>query len=958
MESDLNLAFVRARLPLAALALFVFAAPTRAQTAAPVSPAPPRAYDFYGRGPYRRNIPRPAAVLGYEAGATHSTFRDQERVILAIAAAAKDRVRVIEYGKSVEGRPLRLVLVSAPENIARLETIRQEIGKLADPRLLASQAEGERLCQTTPVITWINHCIHGDESASFETVLQTLYTLAASEAPAITETLQKSVVILNPVFNPDGHERFAVYYNSVAVGSPEPFAYDQRQPWAISGRFNHYRFDMNRDKLMLSQPESQMETAAFLQWHPQVFADQHGQPENYFFPPNSLPSNRNVDRARINKWTDIFGRANGAAFDRYGWQYVTRETFDFFYPGYLDTWTSLSGAIGMTYETDGGGNLARRRNDDTISTLRDAISHHYETALSTIVTAAKRHDELLRDYLAYRRGALAPPPANSANAPNSATTASATSEKMRRVVILPGADPGRLKELATLLLREGVEVRELKTAFSSNRAWNYMAAGDKMRAAQTQTFAPGALVVDMAQPQGHVARAVLEPDPDFEPEFVREQYARRVRNEKRNENEPKEGYDFYDTTAWALPYAFGLDAYWTEDAPPVEGRLLRLDAQGRADATGAVGGIAGGRASVAYVFRYDSDGAAFLALRLLQEDYKLAVATKPVRLGGRDWPRGALIARVVRNPETLHARLAQLAGETGVSVTAINSGYSDESPVGLGSENVVSLRKPGVAVIADDSVSQTGFGAIWHLFEREVGLKFTPLRLASLRANTLARFNVIVLPEGYGYAGALGKTGLDALKQWIGAGGVLIGLGSGGQWFTDKDAALTSAIPVGSDVKDDEKDAKKDDGKPEARKPDGSPAVPPKPKKPLRLPGAIFRAQIDPTHFLGFGYEKGEIAVPLEGATFLKPSKMGANPVTFGPGPSRLSGFAWPDNTEALLANTAYVVDEPIGEGHALLYLNDPTFRASWPGLRRLFLSGILFGPTSAILAPARRAEE
>jgi hypothetical protein len=929
----------------------VAAADVPAAVAAPVATGE-RPFDFYGRGPYRADVPRPSAVLGYEAGRTHTTFRDQERVILAIAAAAKDRVRVIEYGHSVERRPLRLVIVSAPENLARLDAIRENNALLADPRRLAGpRGRAEEILRTQPVLTWISHAIHGDESASFETAMWTLYTLAASEAPEIVGALRNSVVLLNPVFNPDGHERFVVYNNSVAVGSPESFAFEQGEPWAVMGRSNHYRFDLNRDKLALSQPETRQETAVYLRWMPQVFVDQHGQPETYFFPPNSLPVGRQTDRARVEKWTDVFGRANGAAFDRYGWQYVTRETFDLFYPGYLDSWTTLSGAIGMTYETDGGGGLARRRGDETVSTLRDGIAHHFEAALTTIVTAARNREALLRDFLAFRRGAIE----------------AGKTEKMRAVVIVPGADKGRAAELATLLLRAGVEVGEARGAFASAAAHAYLPPRGGKKAASRQTFPAGALVIDLAQPQGRLARAFLEPDADLEPAFVKEQIARRERNEKRNPNERQEGYDFYDVTAWALPYTFGVEAYWTEDAAPAAAADLRPLALGNdgSVALGTGGGAAtvgvtgGARAGFAYLFPYDRDAAALLALKLLQEGYRLAVATKPLRAGGREWPRGTIVARVARNPETLHGRLDALARALGVAVTPVATGYSDTSPVGIGSGWVVNLRRPRIAVVADDGVSSTSFGAVWHLLERQAGgLDFTSLRLRHLRSPaTLARFNVVILPEGGGYTAALGKPGIDALKEWMRRGNVLIGLGSGGTWFADKDAGISSVVAVGSDA---DKDAPagagaNSEGKAAtARQPGGGKSAaapaPARAKKPLDVPGAIFRARLDPTHFLAYGYERDEIAVPLSGATFLRPSKEGANVVTFaaaGGGPLRLAGFTWPDNTEPLLARTAYVVDEPVGDGHALLFAADPTFRALWPGLRRLFLNGILFGPTA-----------
>ncbi len=948
-------------------------------------------YDFYRRGPYRAEVPRPSAILGYEAGETHTTFRDQERTLLAIATAAKDRVRVFDYGKSVEGRPLRLFAVSMPENLARLESIRTDIGRLADPRGL-SDADADRIVHAAPCITWINHCIHGSETASFESVMWTLYTLAASRAPEIEGALKNAVVILNPVFNPDGHERFVVYYNSVTVGSPEPYAFEKRQPWAIEGRFNHFRFDMNRDKLAQSQPEVRQETAAFLHWRPQVFADEHGEPDVYFFPPNSQATNRNVDRARLEKWTSVFGKANGADFDRHSWRYVNRDTFDFFYPGYLDTWTTLSGAIGMTYETDGGGNLARRREDGTISTLRDGAAHHFETALTTIETAATRREELLRDYLAYRRE----------------TIAAGNAGPMRRIVILPGADPNRAAELAELLIRVGIEVKEATGSWSSSRAHAYLpeegvrrlALGDKDREESVerqalsvkdreesverralsvrdreesverralsvtsatevphksggdenetpnstlnaqrstlQNFPAGALIVDLAQPQGRLARAFLEPDADFEPEFVKEQLARLERNDQRHDAEPKEGYGFYDITAWALPYTYGLAAFWTEDAPEVAQRALIADAEGHVRLKVQAGGVDGGKAQVAYLFPYDRDASAFLALRLLQEGYRLQAVTKPMRAGGRDWPRGTLIAFVGRNPETLHTRIAALAKGLGVEVTAIQSGYGDTSAVTLGAGDVEALSRPSIAVVVDDRVDSTSYGALWYLFARTVGLDFTPVSMRALQEETLARFNVLIFPDGGGYLGALGKDGAARLKAWVGAGNVLIGLGGGGEWFYDKSVGLSSATVVGEAEEGDK-----------AAKADGT-----KPKRPVSLPGGIFRARIDPTHFLGYGYPDGEIVVPVIGDTFLKPSKEGANVVTFGKGPSHLAGFIWPHNTEELLANTAYVIDEPVGAGHALLFLNDPNFRALWAGLRRCFLAGIVYGPHRTALKP------
>ncbi len=848
-------------------------------------------YSLYRWKPYRKQVVKPAEILGYEIGERNSTFREQERVLLGVAESAKERVRVLEYGKSVEGRPLRLVIVSSPENLAKLDKIQANNLRLADPRKLTTAAETEALLASAPAITWINHCIHGDETASFEAFMGTFYTLAASEAPQIKEALRNSVVILNPVFNPDGHERCTVYYNSIGLGLPDGSAFERSQPWVVSGRFNHYRFDMNRDKMVQSQIEVQQEIAAYLKWYPHVYVDEHGQPETYFFPPNPEAIHTGVDVARLNKWTNVFGKANAATFDTFGWQHVTKEDFDFFYPGYLDSWATFSGAIGMTYETDGGYTLTRRRQDSTVSTLWDAVMHHIETALTTILTAAKHRQELVRDFWQYRKSALYP--------------------QLLKTVVFPPQDPARLAEAVRLLQRSGVEVHISGKPFESATAHDYSTLNSF---GMKHSFAEGSIIVDLAQPQGHLAKAFLEPDPKFSPAFLKDQQERRNRNEKRNANEPHEGYTFYDITAWALPYSFGLEAYWLEEAPPLRGKRLPNEGLEAQLAGSTKSGVIGAKTNAAYLIPYNSESAALLTLRLTQEGIRVAVANKPFQADGKEWARGTFIVRVNRNASNLHERLDTLGRSLGVPVFAVLSSYAEE--VGIGSQSVSVVNPPSIGVVVGDNVAQTSYGAVWYLLEKKAGVKFTPIRLDRLAGTELSRFNVLIFPDGDGYSGVLGKGGIDKVKEWVQKGGALVGLEGGAQWLTEKEVGISEVKGVGEE---------------------GG-------KKPLEIPGAFFKAKIDTTHFLGYGYPKEEIAVPVMGGTFWKPTKKGSNVVSFGKGKARLSGFVWEGNTEELLAETAYVIDEPTGRGHALLFQNDPTFRVMWAGLHRMFWNALLFG--------------
>ena len=118
---------------------------------------------------------------------------------------------------------------------------------------------------------------------------------------------------------------------------------------------------------------------------------------------------------------------------------------------------------------------------------------------------------------------------------------------------------------------------------------------------------------------------------------------------------------------------------------------------------------------------------------------------------------------------------------------------------------------------------------------------------------------------------------------------------------------------------------------------------------PEAVPGAIFRAIIDRSTPLTYGYEEATLPVLIDSAYFFRPSREGTNAVVFNPDetqPLRLAGFIWPNNTERLLRGATYVFEEPTGRGHVVLYAEDPNFRAIWRSTTRLFFNSFLFQPT------------
>lgn len=897
-------------------------------------------FDFYTRGEYRQEVPRPQAILRYDVGEQHTTYAQMEMVINAVAKSAPDRVKIFDIGETNERRMQHIVAISSPSNIARLDEIQANNAKLADPRA-TSASEADRIANNNPSIAWMAYTIHGNESASFEAMMQVIYQLAASNEPQTLEILNNTVVLVLTGENPDGHERFVTWYNSVAMGNEDRNALEHREPWTIWGRFNRFRFDLNRDNVSMSQKETQNMTRAFFEWNPQVLVDHHGQPSQYFFPPAALPINPNLPQPVTNKWLDIFGRANAAAFDRNKWDYYVRDIFDLFYPGYWDSMPSLNGAIGMTYETDGGGfkGLRWTRDDGTIVTLRSAIAKHFVASLTTLETVSKNKQSRLRDFYNFRRDGLN----------------ELAQEKMKRIVITPDKDRVKAAEMIEILRRSKIEVKVATSSFSSNTAHTYM---QKNAPAANKTFPAGSYIIDLNQPQKKWIKALLEQDTAQDDAFVRDNMNRFRRNELRGKSANKEGYGFYDITAWNLPLAFGVDAYWTEDTGNSSGNNV-TDEYLNSVKTGNVSGTA----QIAYIIPYETDAAAVLALRLLKDGYRVSVASRALNAGGRNYKEGTFIVRVTRNDESVHNAIRNLARELGVNVNAVNTGYSDEGDTSVGGESIYPLSAPKIAVIADEGVDQTSFGSLWWTLDR-YGIKFTAMTIANAKGGALKNYNILIIPDGSEgrYFSSFGASGIAGLKEWINGGGTLITFRSASVFAALKDVGLTTSKLVGSDEDAEAKGESEEETTPtptptpqnRTDKQDWTPpTLPPitspssnAGRVPEGVPGAIMRATVDKTTYLNYGVDADEIPVLLASGYFFRYSKEGTNALVFENNPKKpltISGFVWEGNTERLLRGTSALIDEPTGRGHVIMFADDPFFRAIFRSTSRQFFNSILF---------------
>lgn len=851
-------------------------------------------------------LPTFRSILGYDPGDRITWHAGIMRYLEALQAAAPGRVRVVEYGRSWEGRKLVYAIVASDANFQRLDEIRGAVQRLADPRR-TPEPDARRLMANLPAVIWLGYGVHGNEISSPDAALLTAYhLLAARNNKMVDEILANVVVLLDPTQNPDGRDRFVHNFEQSEglEADPSPVAAEHNEPWP-GGRTNHYYFDMNRDWFALTQPETRGRIKALLDWYPLVFVDLHemGSDSTYYFAPEAIPYNPHLtaDQKSSLEW---FGRNNARWFDQFGFNYFTREVYDAFYPGYGASWPSFYGSIAMTYEQASARGLTMRRTDETVFHFRDTVRQHFVASISTAETAARQRQKLLENFYRYRQTAIE----------------EGQKESVREYILPRHGDTAAVDKLAVLLADQGVEVRRAASGFR--------AAG--------REFPAGSYAISLAQPAKRLIRTLLDPQVGMEEAFVKEQERRRQK---------KLPDEIYDVTAWALPMLYNVEAVSSGEA--VRGNFEPVAAGSRAP------GKVTGQAAVAYLAPWGTAAAGRFLAAALREGLRIHSTDKPFTQNGRKFPGGTLILRAKDNPSDLAVAVARLAASSGADVFGTDSGWVEEG-VNFGSRYVVAMRKPAIGLAWDRPTASGSAGWTRFVLERQFGYPVTVVRTNQLATADLSRFHVVILPDGGGYADAFGARGAQRLKDWVAAGGTLIGIGGAVSFLADPKVALLAVaqenLARAGDEKKQEPAAKKADeprvpGKILASEEDYLKAIRPESELPDAAPGAIVRARVDTDHWLTAGVADS-LHVIAQGRAIFTPIKLdkGVNAAVFA-GPDKLlaSGHLWEENRKQL-AYKPFVVAQREGRGNVIAFTADPNFRAFTDGLNVLFLNAVFRG--------------
>ncbi|MGH7678468.1 MAG: hypothetical protein ACRENU_08390, partial [Gemmatimonadaceae bacterium] len=523
-------------------------------------------------------------------------------------------------------------------------------------------------------------------------------------------------------------------------------------------------------------------------------------------------------------------------------------------------------------------------------TLHEAAWHHYTAAWATLNTTARRRAERVRDYAAFRQSAVT-------DAPTSGM----------RAVVLEQDGQGRADSLVARLMANGITVKRLGVETPVADAILYGGASGSAR------VAAGSYVVDLAQPAGRLARALLEPDAQLDSSFIREEL------EGRRTNQPSR---FYDVTAWSLPHTFRVRAWGTRTMPT--GEELRSDyfAPRRAILPSPTGSP-----PVAWVFEPGSEASTRLLAALLADSIKVWYAPRSFRAGGSRFPNGAFVIRVAPNGINSFARVNRAVGSTGAKVTVLTSMLVDEG-TDLGSNSVIPIRSPSVALVGGAPIQGNSFGFAWYAFDQRIGLPVTTIAAASISNALLESFNVLVVPSvgTAAFDATLGDAGRAALGTWVRNGGVLVTLDGASGWVANERVGL-----VRLRLRRDTTRADSSGGAPLA----------------ASVPGAILRAHGDTLSPLLAGVRGADIPVLMfSDRVFATPRDLRAGEAAIRYAPEarlRLAGYLWPE-VPARVAGSPYLWTERVGRGRVIAFAGDPNFRDMWRGLLPIFANAVLLG--------------
>ena len=809
-------------------------------------------------------LQHPSEFLGFDLGDRFSLHH--EVTDFSKHVGAQKGASYVEYGSTYEQRPLQVVVFTHPDNFEKLEDIRlQHLDRVNGG---TGDAEFDELA-----VVWMSYNVHGNEAVCTEAALEVMHALAAKCA-AGDPMMKRLVVLVDPCLNPDGHDRYAVWFNQHASYPPnaDPSGMEHDEPWP-GGRPNHYWFDLNRDWAWQKQQETQTRSALYHAWMPHVHCDYHemGYNSPYYFAPAAEPYHE-----AITNWQREFqgeiGRAAAAKFDARGELYYTRESFDLLYPSYGDTYPMYNGAIGMTYEQGGSGRagVLVERADGTLLSLRERIDNHVESSLSAIETSARLAGRLVDELAAFHETNRTQPQGRFGG----------------YHIPVDAANASRVDRLVEFLERHEIECERATSTSRPVSAWEYGSNTNR-----NVVVKPGDLLISSYQTHSRILDVLFDPDPALTDSLT------------------------YDITTWSVPYAYGLQTFGL--SKPVQGGDW-YQAQSLPNWASS---------SYGYAIAPHQDGYAHALAQLHASGIRVRTSSKVIVHTNAKFARGTLF--VLHGDQTNAAwetTLQSIGTRSQVAIVPMEGGHAVEGP-DMGSDYVWLVEAPRVALLTGDETSSLGSGEVWWHFERELEYPITRLGAASSSPADWSDFDVVVLPSGW--YGSASESWMSDLSEWVRNGGRVLALSRAMNLFTGEsgwglerynDSALEQSVRArNSEERIANREKPFDERQRHYAMGIGD--------------GSIYAVTLDGSHPLAWGYPDRPYYSLRSSSSRYAPLESGWTVGRYG---GRISGFVG-SRANRELAGTLVVGAQSVGRGQAVYFADNPLFRGFWENGKRLF---------------------
>lgn len=628
---------------------------------------------------FDESIPTPESIIGHQVGEWHITH-DKLVQYMKELARSSDRVTIQNRGLTYEDRPLILLTITSKNNHSNIE-------KIKESHMALSNSNDINNFNNLPLVVYQGFSIHGNEPSGSNASMLLAYYLAASKSSFIDDLLEKTVILLDPSFNPDGLQRFAYWANTNKNYNlnPDPNDREYNEAWP-GGRTNHYWFDMNRDWLPVQLPESRARIKTYNEWLPNILTDHHemGTNATFFFQPG-IPSRTHPLTPILNQeLTQKIADFHVEELNEIGSLYYSKESFDDFYYGKGSTFPDINGGVGILFEqASSRGHIQKSANG--ILTFPFTIKNQLTAAISTLKAGIALKESLLEyQYNFYKN-----------------SREEALKSKNKGIIFGDSKDRAKTIHLAEILKRHEIDFYNLKKDI--NYKGNYYKKDY-------------AFIIPKNQKKSKLINAMFESRTKFKDSL------------------------FYDVSAWTLPLAFNLDYDMNVDMNNAGDKNLEFSTN--------TGGVTK-KTNYAYLMEWHEYYTPRVLNKILNNNMIAKVALKRFNIDNKAFDYGTILIPVFNKKiDSTYNFLNKLAKENSITIHGVNTGLADG--IDLGSSHFKRISKKKIALLVGDGFSAYDCGEIWHLFDTRYDIKLTKLDVRNFSSANISDYSTIIMPSSRG----------------------------------------------------------------------------------------------------------------------------------------------------------------------------------------------------------------